>query len=167
MKMKIRLTTFVLATLAIAAQPACAHEGEPPTEEELRREQLRIAVQEICPISGQKLGSMGDPVKVTVGESQEEVYLCCQGCMTGKIEQKHWATIHANIAAAQGACPIMEKRLPKNSKWTVVKGQLVYVCCPPCIKKIEADPEASLAKVDAYYTAYLERKAKEKGPGLR
>lgn len=167
MKMKFRLTAFVITALAIAAQSAWAHEGEPPTEEELRREQLRIAVQQICPISGQKLGSMGDPVKVSVGESKEEVYLCCKGCMTGKIDPKHWATIHANIAAAQGICPIMEKGLPKKSKWTVVKGQIVYVCCPPCIKKIEAKPEANLAKVDAYYMAYLEKKRKENGLSLR
>ena len=34
--------------------------------------------QEICPVSGQPLGSMGTPVKVTV--EGRDVLLCCQGC---------------------------------------------------------------------------------------
>lgn len=167
MKTKNRMTTLLLGALAVAAQTAAASGAEAPTEEEARREQLRIAVQEICPISGHKLGSMGDPIKVTVGDLKEEVYLCCQGCTTGEINPEHWAKVHANIAAAQGVCPIMGKRLPAKSKWTVVEGQIVYVCCPPCIKKIEAEPQVSLAKVDAYYTAHLEAKQQENGPSLR
>ncbi len=34
--------------------------------------------QKVCPVSGQALGSMGTPVKVTV--AGREVLLCCQGC---------------------------------------------------------------------------------------
>ncbi len=34
--------------------------------------------QEICPVSGQPLGSMGTPVKVTV--EGRDVLLCCEGC---------------------------------------------------------------------------------------
>ena len=39
--------------------------------------------QKICPVSGQPLGSMGTPLKVTVtaGDgSQRDVFLCCAGC---------------------------------------------------------------------------------------
>ncbi len=121
-------------------------------------DQLRIAVQEICPVTGAKLGSMGDPVKVAIGDAKEEIFLCCAGCAKGKINPEHWATIHANIASAQGKCPIMKKDLPKGAKWTVVGGELIYVCCPPCIKKINANPEAAITQVDAYYTAYLQAK---------
>ncbi len=35
--------------------------------------------QEICPVSGQELGSMGTPIKVTGGG--ETVFLCCGGCV--------------------------------------------------------------------------------------
>ena len=42
------------------------------------RDRLHAAVQEICPISGQKLGSMGTPIKVTV--KGRDVFLCCAGC---------------------------------------------------------------------------------------
>lgn len=34
--------------------------------------------QRICPVSGQLLGSMGTPIKVTV--KGQEVFLCCAGC---------------------------------------------------------------------------------------
>jgi YHS domain-containing protein len=34
--------------------------------------------QEACPVSGQPLGSMGTPYKVTV--QGREVFLCCSGC---------------------------------------------------------------------------------------
>ena len=162
---KGRMIALAVATVMLAAQAGSASAAEQPAKEQLRREQLRIAVQEICPISGEKLGSMGDPIKVTIGEAKEEVYLCCKGCVKGKIDPKHWATIHNNIAVAQGKCPIMKKGLPKKVKWTVVEGQLVYVCCPPCIKKIQADPKKSLAQVDEYYMAFLDKKAAKKKQG--
>lgn len=35
--------------------------------------------QEFCPVTGARLGSMGDPVPVTVGG--KVVYVCCAGCV--------------------------------------------------------------------------------------
>jgi YHS domain-containing protein len=37
-----------------------------------------VAQQKICPVSGETLGSMGKPVKVTV--QGRVVFLCCPGC---------------------------------------------------------------------------------------
>jgi len=51
--------------------------------------------QKVCPVSGETLGEMGTPIKVTV------------------------------------------------------KGRDVFLCCPSCRKKIEADPDKYLAKLDA------------------
>lgn len=34
--------------------------------------------QKNCPVTGEPLGSMGKPIKVTVKE--RDVYLCCEGC---------------------------------------------------------------------------------------
>ena len=110
-------------------------------------------MQKICPVSGQQLGAHGPPIKVAIG--QEEVFLCCKGCLKGKVNPRHWATIHANFASAQAKCPVMKKKLPKNPKWTIVAGQIVYVCCPPCTKKIASNPEPYLRTIDAYYTASL------------
>ena len=119
-----------------------------------RRYQLSLAVQEICPMTGQQLGDHGAPIKVQIGE--ETVFLCCRGCLQRQVNPEHWATIHANFARAQGICPVMEHQLPDNPRWTIVQGQIVYVCCPPCIEKIEADPETFLQQVDELYSAALE-----------
>jgi len=51
--------------------------------------------QKVCPVSGETLGEMGAPIKVTV------------------------------------------------------KGRDVFLCCPSCQEKLEADPDKYLAKLDA------------------
>lgn len=155
--MKTTAMVLTLIVVGLATQVRTAKGVETAEEAQARHDQLRIAVQEICPVSGQRLGEMGPPIKVTVGEAKEEVFLCCIGCVKGKINSEHWATIHANIARAQSRCPIMKKELPEGAKWTIVDGEVIYVCCPPCIKKIAANPDESIKQVDAYYTAYLER----------
>ncbi len=38
-----------------------------------------LALQQTCPVTGARLGSMGAPVKVLVGE--RPLYLCCAGCI--------------------------------------------------------------------------------------
>lgn len=161
--MKTATTLAGSAVLLLIAHVSLAHEGHDhgaSGKKPSQRDQLRIAAQKICPVSGEKLGTHGTPIKVTVGQQKEEIYLCCQACTKGKLDAKHWATIHANVAKAQGKCPVMQKSLPKNPKWTVVNGQIVYVCCPPCTDKIENDPETFLKKVDAYYTATLQSEAR-------
>ncbi len=148
---------IMITAIAMLASTSPLTAGQQPTDkvkEQQRRDQLRAAVQDICPVSGKKLGSMGDPIKVQVG--QETIFLCCKGCMKQKINPVHWATIHTNIAKAQRICPVMEKALPKSPKWTVVEGQIVYVCCPPCKKKIAADPKKYLRAIDTLYAASLD-----------
>jgi len=153
-----RVRTIVALSVAIAMCPALrAQNPSNAASERARSDQLRAAVQQICPVSGNRLGEHGAPVKVKVGK--EEVFLCCKGCLNGKIDAKHWATIHANFAKAQRQCPVMKNPLPKNPKWTIVEGRIVYVCCPPCIKKIEADPKTYLKMVDASYAASIKKRA--------
>ena len=118
-----------------------------------QHDQLKIAAQKICPVSGKPLGSMCSPLKTKIGE--EELFLCCAACRKGQVSREHRGTIHASFAAAQGQRPVMEKPLPANPKWTVVNGQIVYVCCPPCTKKIEADPAKYVTKIDSLYSAAL------------
>lgn len=148
---------FCVIALAAAIAPVAAGEDRSGGEKQRpTRDQIRMAVQEICPVSGRRLGSHGDPVAVKIGE--ERLFLCCKGCTSGKVKPEHWATIHSNFAKAQRICPVMEGELPGRAKWTIVQGQIIYVCCPPCIKKIEADPKAYLEKVDELYRASLEQR---------
>ena len=44
---------------------------------------------------------------------------------------------------------MMGKPVDANMKSTVVNGRKIFVCCPPCIKKINADPAKYLAKIDS------------------
>ena len=110
---------------------------------------------------------MGTPLKVKIGK--EELFLCCKGCTKGQVSREHWASVHANLAEAQGKCPVMGHDLPKNPKWTIVEGQIVYVCCPPCTKKIEADPKTYLAKLDKLYAASQkkEQATRQSGASVR
>lgn len=141
------LTTSLIAVMAISL-PSNADDT---THGLSIRDQLKAKAQGICPVSGKPLGSMGTPLKTRIGE--EELFLCCKGCAQGQVSREHWGTIHANFAKAQGQCPVMKKPLPANAKWTVVEGQIFYVCCPPCVDKIKADPKAYLTKLDALYEA--------------
>ena len=152
--MKKARILFVLALVAGMSQIANAQQSS-QREQQRKQDQLQIAVQKICPTTGNKLGTHGKPIKVKIGK--EEIFLCCQGCLKGKVNPKHWATIHANFAKAQTKCPVMNKPLPKNPKWTIVKGRIVYVCCPPCTKKIAADPGKYLGKVTQLYTASVRK----------
>jgi hypothetical protein len=161
MMMKKKVTMLLVAALFVGICRAGAGQDAPDADRKMMtRDELQIAVQEICPVSGQKLGAMGAPVKARIGE--EQIFLCCQGCAKSKVKAEHWATIHANFAKAQARCPVMDRPLPTSPKWTIVDGRIVFVCCPPCIEKIEADPKAYLQKVDALYMASLRAKESRK-----
>lgn len=58
------------------------HAGHGEFEEELSQlsadDRALAEKQKVCPVSGQPLGSMGKPYKVTV--NGQGVFLCCQGC---------------------------------------------------------------------------------------
>lgn len=155
---RMLLTGALVAGLSGAAvgQDQTGRQSDQEAARQARRDQLHVAVQEICPVSGNKLGAHGAPIKVAVGEHKEEIFLCCKGCLKGRIDPKHWATIHANFAKAQRICPVMKRELPENPKWTFVEGQIIYVCCPPCTKKIAADPKTYLQELDKLYLASLE-----------
>lgn len=118
-------------------------------------DQLHSAVQKICPVSGIILGEHGPPVKVLVGDQEEEIFLCCKACLNREIDPAHWATIHKNIAASQTICPVMKEELPAKAEWKIVEGRVVFVCCPACFRKIEQDPQTHLALIDSFYAASL------------
>ncbi|MHC4177124.1 MAG: heavy metal-binding domain-containing protein [Planctomycetota bacterium] len=77
-----------------------------------------VARQKVCPVMGGKLGSMGTPVKVLLGD--HPIYLCCKGCL-GKVRKDPAAFLPKSIPAQpvwtcsmhpqvkqpkQGKCPI-------------------------------------------------------------
>lgn len=151
----MRLLMGVFVTLGIGN---LLHAAEPSEEELKRLDELHITIQRICPVSGNLLGEHGDPIKVNVGKSKEEVFLCCKACATQKLDPEHWTTIHLNLVESQRICPVMKKPLPKTPRWTIVDGRVIYVCCPPCIDKIEREPQNVLTAVNKLYSESLAKR---------
>lgn len=111
---------------------------------------LLIAAQKICPVSGGDLRAMGEPIKAKSGD--QTVFLCCKECLGKAISKENWGKVTANLAAAQGRCPVMNRPLPAGAASVVVSGRRVFVCCPPCTGKIQANPDKYLTAVDAMLT---------------
>lgn len=125
---------------------------------EQRRERLRIAVQAICPVSGESLINHAKPVKMTNPKTKEVLYVCCEACLKSEPDAKHVEQIRTNFAKAQGHCLVMaENEISAESKHGIVNGQFVFVCCPPCVKKMTADPAKFLAMLDDLYEASLKK----------
>ena len=60
----------------VGSDDGARSEGISLLDEEVDR--LAARQQEICPVSGEPLGSMGKPIKLTV--EGREVFICCAGC---------------------------------------------------------------------------------------
>lgn len=150
-KLGSALVAIVLVGFAVADEP----KKESP---EQRRERLRIAVQAICPVSGESLTGHEKPVKMTNPDTKEVLYVCCSDCLKSKQEEKYVDKIRENFAKAQGKCLVMtDNEVTAKSKHGIVEGQFVFVCCPPCIKKMNASSERFLAKLDDLYEASLKK----------
>ena len=109
-----------------------------------------------CPVSGQKLGSMGDPIVKTY--DGREVKFCCAGCV-GRFEtekDKYFAEIDKKMIEQQlpyyplETCVVMDEELgsmgePINH---IYKNRLIRFCCKMCIKEFNENPKAYLEKID-------------------
>lgn len=62
---------------AATAQPAASATGTNPYVKRLPEPNQTI--QQVCPVTGAKLGSMGSPVPVVV--DGQTIYVCCAGCV--------------------------------------------------------------------------------------
>ncbi len=116
-------------------------------------DRLHADAQKICPVSGQQLGSQGEPVKIQAGE--QIAFLCCRECLEQKITTEHWQTVQENIANTQGVCPVTEMPVDSSMDSVVINGRQVFVCCPDCIENVQADAKGTLAKVEASYAAFV------------
>ncbi len=63
-------------------QPSATDDAQSKIEQslaQLSEKDRRLAeAQKTCPVSGEPLGSMGVPIKLTV--EGQEVFICCEGC---------------------------------------------------------------------------------------
>lgn len=107
-----------------------------------------------CPVSGEKLGSMGEaPVIIQDGR---EVRLCCAGCekkyrenaeeMNAKIDEKLIADQDAHYPAT--TCINSGAELKNGGVSFIAGNRLFKTCCKNCQAKVEADPASFMAKLD-------------------
>lgn len=71
-----------------------------------------IARQKACPVMDEPLGSMGNPVKVLVGD--KPIFLCCKGCIK-KIQAepaKYLAMVYGNPAKAEAPAQGVTSAVP-------------------------------------------------------
>ena len=112
-----------------------------------------------CPVSGEKLGSMGDPFVLTV--EGRDVKLCCKGCV-GKIEKdpaKYLAVVDEGFVSQQrpyyplSTCVVSGEPLVEDGKdialEVVHKNRLFRLCCKGCVKKLKAKPATYFTALDS------------------
>ena len=126
---------------------------------------MLVSLQQTCPVSGKRLGSMGAPIKMMFDD--KPLFVCCEGCtakvsanadayvtQTYKVKGKEIrpgvfeATLSdAKAIAAQKTCPVMDEKLGGmgTPQKVNVGGKAVYICCAGCAKKLHADPQKYLA----------------------
>ena len=152
--------------LLFSAAPSIAQEKrEAPAAQEKISEadqavidaQLPSYPLDTCVVGGEGLDSMGGPQNVVV--EGRLIRVCCKGCIRAvkKDPAKFIAKVDAAVIEAQKpsypleVCAVAGSNLAKaKAPVDVVIGtRLVRVCCGNCAKKVKADPEPYLAKVDA------------------
>ena len=162
--MKVLNWKNALALVAVSVIISYAMARE---ESDSKADELLIAAQKICPVTGEELGSHGQPIKAMSGE--QAVFLCCDACEGQEISKENWEKVIANLIHAQGRCPVMNRPLPENPAFVVVNHRMVFVCCKPCTRKIQSNPEKYLATVDKLLEKNLAEEAQRSSSnsGLR
>ncbi|MHC4130076.1 MAG: hypothetical protein ACYTBR_14165 [Planctomycetota bacterium] len=113
-----------------------------------------------CPVSGEPLGSMGEPVDYVVGNRL--VRLCCKGCLrslkrnpTPVIAKLDQAVIAAQTESYPLAtCVISKQKLGSMGEPVdyVVGNRLVRFCCAGCMGTFNRAPAAHLETIDKAWT---------------
>ncbi|MBK7403466.1 MAG: hypothetical protein IPJ41_02235 [Phycisphaerales bacterium] len=112
-----------------------------------------------CPISGEELGSMGEPI---VREYDgREVRFCCKKCIAKFEADKEAGFKKLDDLLIEDqkpyypltTCIISGESLTEDGEDSAVDliyhNRLVRFCCRDCLKDFREDPEAAMAKLDA------------------
>ena len=146
---------FTLVIVGYAQMPQHDMDKMAADEQKQLTESTDAYPLEHCIISGQKLGSMGDPV--VYDHNGREIRFCCQGCVgafekdpDNSLKKMDEAIIKAQLDSyPYTTCPISGNELggmgePVNY---VYNNQLVRFCSAGCVDAFEKDPEKHLQKI--------------------
>ena len=146
----------------LATSPADHHEDNAAGAAKDERKPLTMNVYALdtCPISGQKLGSMGDPVVKEYEHDGEkrEVRFCCPPCIERFEDEKaeHFGAIDEKLIEQQkahyplDACIVSGRKLEESDTVfdKIHEGRLVRFCCPGCPQRFKADPDRYMTRLD-------------------
>lgn len=140
-----------------AEEPARQHADDPALSDDARR-LVNLYPLSVCPISGEKLGSMGEPVLRRYDD--REVRFCCAGCI-----DKFEADLDASRRKVDEAivrdqlrfypaqmCVVSGEPLTEDGEdiaTNMVYGnRLIRLCCKMCQRDFKANPAKFLEKLD-------------------
>jgi len=153
----IALCCTMLST-GVSAQESMEMSGHERISKTIAEPYSAVYTLDTCPVSGGKLGSMGDPIVKTY--DGREVRFCCGGCI-GKFEadkEGYWERINKAMVKDQltyypiTTCIISGEPLVVDgesiARNMVYNNRLVRFCCKSCESEFKADPAASIEKLD-------------------
>jgi YHS domain-containing protein len=153
-----------VAAFALAQNDHSGHAHETKAAEE--NPQAKDYPLDTCPVSGKKLGSMGEPVDYL--HDGRLVRFCCKGCIKRfqAEPEKYLEKLDAAAFAKQkkdyplDTCVVSGEKLGSMGEPVdyLHDGRLVRFCCKGCIKGFHKDPEKFLKKLDAASKAKAEEK---------
>jgi len=121
------------------------------------KQQSKMYPLDTCPVSGEKLGSMGDPIDIVSGTRLVKV--CCKGCIKSvkKDPSASLAKVDAALIEAQRptyptkVCLVSTEELGSNGEPVefLYGTQLVRLCCKGCVKGFKKDPAKYVAELKA------------------
>ena len=145
-----RVTTLMLAGILASATAAQASPGCPSCRAPKASVQKTRAAtkQKACPV----MPRMKVKQDLYVDHEGKRIYVCCEACIdTVKKDFEAYAkkveAAGETVGTVQTTCPVMGGKINKK-QYADVKGKRIYVCCPGCIGKIQADPDTHIEKLE-------------------
>lgn len=160
--MKARTLTACTGAFVITLLAGAAQQSQPRSNDAITELAFMYPL-DTCPVTGENLGSMGDPaVKAyeVEGGEEREVRFCCEGCIDDfeKDRAKHWAEIDEAIIEQQkdryplSTCIVSGEKFRSGGMGEphdlIYRNRLVRLCCEGCLSGFEKDPATHLAKLD-------------------
>ena len=155
----LSLAVLALSGAAIAFQQPTADKAAPqaPSAQDAQviAKQLPSYPLDVCPVSKEKLGGMGEGVNLV--QDGRLVRFCCKDCVASfqKDPAKVMGQVDQAMIDAQKksypltSCPISSKPIEGAGVDYLYGTRLVRFCCPKCPDAFLKDPTKTLAQLDA------------------
>lgn len=159
MKTITYITAFCCLAL-LGASAASSLQDSADDKENRNPLTLNVYALDTCPVSGQKLGSMGDPVVKEYDHdgAKREVRFCCPPCIETfeKDKEKHFTEIDKKLIEQQKShyplkeCIVSGRSLEGSDSVVdhIHEGRLVRFCCLNCPRRFKADPDRYMVRLD-------------------